>query len=561
MSRHIIKRVEFLGQYIPILLQNKNGPCPLLAIANVLLLRGHIKIPDTFTEVSIEQIIQLIATRIFDANSTNMSADLQKNIEDVISILPQLQKGLDVNVKFRHTRDYEFTREIAIFDILGINLFHGWLCNSDEKKLAGVIGSKSYNELVEKIINYQSAEQEYLNRENQKKMKKESQQSSEEGKSEEQQECDEGKTSSTCKNEKKKSLSEINIGTENDDENKAVIKNPINKEMQSNDVDNIVVIETNEKINSGKEKDVVDEYEKKDEFERGAISVSGDKGANKDTEIDEENQDGATAAEDEDVENQENDPQLLEAIELSRKAELISKFKRDNTSIMFNGKEVSLYEMSQESTMIQNFFSTTASQLTMAGLFKLHEEVKNNELCVFFRNNHFSTLLKRDGKIFLLLTDLGFEQQRNFVWEVLDGIDGDTTLATSKFKKAPPVANSEEVYDAAVNFASNFNFTATGSTNIHNKPTVTRQYSEEDDLALAMRLQEEERNHIVAQQSNGNNYRQGGNVNGSSYDVAQQQAELERLKQEHLKSKNQKAQERQGGKSKSGRGSNGCWIQ
>ena len=57
-------------------------------------------------------------------------------------------------------------------------------------------------------------------------------------------------------------------------------------------------------------------------------------------------------------------------------------------------------------------------------------------MCIF-RNNHFSTLLKRDGKIFLLLTDLGFEQQRNFVWEVLDGIDGDTTLATSKFKKAP----------------------------------------------------------------------------------------------------------------------------
>ena len=41
---------------------------------------------------------------------------------------------------------------------------------------------------------------------------------------------------------------------------------------------------------------------------------------------------------------------------------------------------------------------------------------------------------------------------------MLDGIDGDTTLATSKFKKAPPVANREQIYDAAVDFASNFDF-------------------------------------------------------------------------------------------------------
>merc|ERR1711998_22647 len=191
----------------------------------------------------------------------------------------------------------------------------------------------------------------------------------------------------------------------------------------------------------------------------------------------------------------------------------------NNTTIIFNGNKVNLFKMSQDSTIIQNFFSKTASQLTMTGLFKLHEEVRNNELCVFFRNNHFSTLLKRDGKIFLLLTDLGFEQQQNFVWEVLDGIDGDTTLATSKFKKAPPVANREQIYDAAVDFASNFDFSNNNNSNTANNnyngtntqnnpnynntdnspPSFTRQYSEEHDLALAMQLQqqEEERNRLA----------------------------------------------------------------
>ena len=45
---HVIKRINFLGRTVPILCQNQNGPCPLLAICNVLLLRGHINIPVGF---------------------------------------------------------------------------------------------------------------------------------------------------------------------------------------------------------------------------------------------------------------------------------------------------------------------------------------------------------------------------------------------------------------------------------------------------------------------------------------------------------------------------------
>lgn len=40
-SEHfLVRRIEFLGRQVPILLQNRNGPCGLLAIANGLLLRG-----------------------------------------------------------------------------------------------------------------------------------------------------------------------------------------------------------------------------------------------------------------------------------------------------------------------------------------------------------------------------------------------------------------------------------------------------------------------------------------------------------------------------------------
>jgi hypothetical protein len=41
---HLIKWIEFNFDQLPILLQNVNGPCPLLAIFNVLLLRKQVNI-------------------------------------------------------------------------------------------------------------------------------------------------------------------------------------------------------------------------------------------------------------------------------------------------------------------------------------------------------------------------------------------------------------------------------------------------------------------------------------------------------------------------------------
>ncbi len=40
---YVIKWIEFNHERLPILLQNKNGPCPLLALANILLLRKQVK--------------------------------------------------------------------------------------------------------------------------------------------------------------------------------------------------------------------------------------------------------------------------------------------------------------------------------------------------------------------------------------------------------------------------------------------------------------------------------------------------------------------------------------
>ena len=47
-----LKHVAIRGRSVPVVMQSENGPCPLLAIANVLLLRNQIHLPGGASEVS-----------------------------------------------------------------------------------------------------------------------------------------------------------------------------------------------------------------------------------------------------------------------------------------------------------------------------------------------------------------------------------------------------------------------------------------------------------------------------------------------------------------------------
>ena len=44
-------------------------------------------------------------------------------------------------------------------------------------------------------------------------------------------------------------------------------------------------------------------------------------------------------------------------------------------------------------------------------------QMKEGEYAVFFRNNHFSTVTKNDGELFLLVTDQGYLRESSIVWE------------------------------------------------------------------------------------------------------------------------------------------------
>jgi hypothetical protein len=49
-------------------------------------------------------------------------------------------------------RDFEYTTECIIFDLLSILLYHGWLVDPQDRPLVVAVGNCSYNQVVEKII-------------------------------------------------------------------------------------------------------------------------------------------------------------------------------------------------------------------------------------------------------------------------------------------------------------------------------------------------------------------------------------------------------------------------
>ena len=100
------KLVSFLGRDSLIILQNENGPCPLIAIANVLLLRNVLSIPFKTTSITLDHLLTLVTTHLLDSNTSGRYDNAEyeqvqkKNLEDVMPLLPQLGTGIDVNVKY-----------------------------------------------------------------------------------------------------------------------------------------------------------------------------------------------------------------------------------------------------------------------------------------------------------------------------------------------------------------------------------------------------------------------------------------------------------------------------
>jgi hypothetical protein len=139
-----LKDIKFEEQSYRIITQNFNGPCSFIAICNILILRGHINIqPPSRITVSYEFLSQLVAEYL-------LSSSPDVDISAALSIMPQTQKGMDLNPLFTMSTSFRPAGaggELKLFEQVGISLVHGWLV--DPQSLEG--------KTLEKIHDYDSA--------------------------------------------------------------------------------------------------------------------------------------------------------------------------------------------------------------------------------------------------------------------------------------------------------------------------------------------------------------------------------------------------------------------
>lgn len=141
---HHIKNIQFKDKKVGIVTQNENGPCPLVAIINCLLLRRQITLPAHSEIVAAAKLMEYIGDSMLESVPKNLSGEVrlnyEQNMHDAMAVLPKLQTGLDVNVKFTGVRDFEYTPECIIFDLLRIPLFHGWLVDPQTPEVVVAVG-------------------------------------------------------------------------------------------------------------------------------------------------------------------------------------------------------------------------------------------------------------------------------------------------------------------------------------------------------------------------------------------------------------------------------------
>ena len=366
-----VKRIDFLGAKRAIVCQNENGPCPLIGIVNVLLLRNAVTLqgaPDR-PEVSAQELMSLVAARILDENARGgddsskgdfeamdaeqaeaMRQNQEQNVSDAMAALPSLATGLDVNVRFRHALDFEFTAELAIFDLLDITLCHAWVADpAHHPEAAAAIGARGYNQLMERVIELTCAAEEA--------------------------------------------------------EAKAEAKTP-KRDSDSVEVPSFDAGEGGRDASTRPDASTrMNRSPSEEEMVRRAMRLSLEEA-------------GANAG------GNEEEEDVVAAIVselVSRASNAVAEYEDKCESSRRESSRGSAYlaDVLAERYALDDFLASSASQLTRGGLASALDRVNERELVVFFRNNHFSTAFKLDGVLYNLVTDQGYLGEPDVVWEVL----------------------------------------------------------------------------------------------------------------------------------------------
>ncbi|GJY23420.1 ubiquitin carboxyl-terminal hydrolase MINDY-1-like protein, partial [Tanacetum coccineum] len=452
---------------------------------NILLLRNNLSLSSEVAEVSQEKLLSLVAERLIDSNSNveNKSAEYvenqQQNIADAIDLLPRLATGIDVNIKFTRIDDFEFTRECAIFDLLDIPLYHGWIVDPQDLDTSKAIGSKSYNTLMGELV---ALETQYMASVSEKNPEEDcvddvasTKESSKvpvtgeevERKGDLLEEIELLKTLKLSNTYNPTAENDINVGGKHD------VSSLLEADKEGHDG----------QMNAS----VSDKRESKDGSEKLNIEVPTTEnishnlsGSDSLPSVDQSTSNASTTNGNEVVAGEKC---ISETNTLGNEGEAVMSEKVDKDSSSADDTSPKDEINARHGELIRDFLKSSASQLTIYGLFSLQEGLKERELCVFFRNNHFNTMFKFEGELYILATDQGYLNQPDLVWEKLNEVNGDTVFMNSNFKKFNPENHDTRSWDQQNAMADTADYIA----KMDNADT-----SFNADLQLAIELQQQE---------------------------------------------------------------------
>ncbi|KDN47755.1 hypothetical protein K437DRAFT_273611 [Tilletiaria anomala UBC 951] len=173
------KDVYWRGIERKIITQNENGPCSLIALCNVLLLRGDLVItPADRPAVSYSYLSSMLAEYLLTRPQPQGEDGV--DLSAALSILPRTQYGLDVNVRFDAVDSFTpassltpaasasassahaaeavgagaaATGELALFKLCGVKLVHGWLPDpADAETYRAVTACGDYDKALDKVV-------------------------------------------------------------------------------------------------------------------------------------------------------------------------------------------------------------------------------------------------------------------------------------------------------------------------------------------------------------------------------------------------------------------------
>mmetsp|Transcript_33989 Transcript_33989/g.88667 ORF Transcript_33989/g.88667 Transcript_33989/m.88667 type:complete len:311 (-) Transcript_33989:22-954(-) len=158
-----IRRVRFNRDEVCILLQDWNGPCPMLAVLNFLSLtrqgivhkrlsrraaNGGICTAQDLQDILRDHVQSLVEV-LMEVESPD--EERLKNLTETVDFLPSIMSGMNVDPGFDRVSNFADSVELRAFQALQVPLLHALVCGPDDSAHNLLLG-KTYNQAMDVVV-------------------------------------------------------------------------------------------------------------------------------------------------------------------------------------------------------------------------------------------------------------------------------------------------------------------------------------------------------------------------------------------------------------------------